>query len=64
MAIGLLVAIGAGRVIQGLLYEVQPHDPATFAGVSAGLLIVVLVACAIPARRASAVAPAEALRGE
>jgi putative ABC transport system permease protein len=64
MAIGLLVAIAAGRVIQGLLYEVQPHDPMTFAGVSAGLLVVVLVACAIPARRASTVAPAEALRGE
>jgi putative ABC transport system permease protein len=64
MAIGLLIAFAAGRVIQGLLYEVQPHDPVTFAGVSIGLLVVVLVACAIPARRASAVAPAEALRGE
>jgi putative ABC transport system permease protein len=64
MALGLGVAIAIGRVMQGLLYEVQPHDPLTFAGVSALLIVVVLVACAIPARRASAVPPAEALRME
>ena len=64
MAIGLVVAIGAARLIRGLLYEVQPHDPMTFVGVSVALLVVVLVACAIPARRASGVAPAEALRSE
>ncbi len=64
MAIGLVVAIGAARLIRGLLYEVQPHDPMTFVGVSVALLVVVLVACAIPAQRASGVAPAEALRSE
>ena len=64
MAIGLVVAIGAARLIRGLLYEVQPHDPMTFVAVSVGLLVVVVIACAIPARRASGVAPAEALRGE
>jgi putative ABC transport system permease protein len=62
MLVGLAVAVAAGRVIQGLLYEVQPHDPATIAGVSGVLLVVVLLACAIPARRASGVPPAEALR--
>jgi ABC-type lipoprotein release transport system permease subunit len=64
MLMGLAVAMAAGRVIQGLLYEVQPYDPMTFVSVSAALLGVVVVACAIPARRASRVPPAEALRGE
>lgn len=64
MGIGLLVALAAGRVMQGLLYDVPPHDPMTFVGVSGALLAVVLIACAVPARRASAVPPADALRME
>jgi ABC-type antimicrobial peptide transport system permease subunit len=62
MGIGLAVAFALGRVIRGLLYQVQPNDPLTFVGVSAVLLAVVLIACAIPARRASGIAPADALR--
>jgi predicted permease len=62
IAVGLAVAAAAGRLIQGLLYEIRPYDPVTFVGVSAALLTVVLLACAIPARRASRVPPAEALR--
>ena len=62
LAIGLVIAVAAGRVIQGLLYDVAPTDPATYATVSAVLLAVVVVACAVPAQRASAVPPAEALR--
>jgi ABC-type lipoprotein release transport system permease subunit len=46
-----------------MLYEVKSYDPITFIGVSAVLLAVVLIACAIPARRASSVPPADALRG-
>ena len=64
MAIGLVAAIGGAQLIRGLLHEVRPHDPMTFVAVSMGLLLVVVIACAIPARRASGVAPAEALRGE
>jgi ABC-type antimicrobial peptide transport system permease subunit len=64
MVIGLAVAVGAARLVRGMLYEVQPHDPTTFFGVPIVLLMVVLIACAIPARRASSVAPADALRGE
>ena len=64
MMLGVVIAIAAGRIIQGLLYDVRPHDPATFAAVAALLLLVVLIACAIPARRATAVAPADALRIE
>jgi putative ABC transport system permease protein len=64
MALGLVVAMLTGRLIQGLLYQVQPHDPLTVASVSLTLLAVVLIACVIPALRASAVAPADALRSE
>jgi putative ABC transport system permease protein len=64
MTIGLAVALAAGRLIEGLLYEVPPYDPLTLAGVSAVLMAVVLMACAIPARRASTVPPADALRAE
>ncbi len=64
MLLGLSIAAAAGRVMQGLLYEVQPHDPVTLVAVSGVVLAVVIVACGIPARRASRVAPAEALRGE
>lgn len=64
LAIGLAAAVATTRLLQGLLYEVQPHDPLTFAGVSGLLLAIVVLACAIPASRASAVAPAEVLRSE
>ena len=62
MAAGGVVATAAGRAIKGLLYEVQPYDPPTFTAVFGGLVVVVLIACLIPAARASAVPPAEALR--
>jgi ABC-type antimicrobial peptide transport system permease subunit len=64
MAIGLVIALAAGRVMQSLLYGVRPHDPVTFVIVSGVLLAVVALACAIPAHRASSVPPADALRGE
>jgi putative ABC transport system permease protein len=64
VAIGSLAAAAAGRVIRGLLYDVQPHDLVTFAAVAGLVTVVVVVASAIPAQRASGVAPAEALRGE
>lgn len=64
MAIGLAIAYAGGRAMRGLLYEIEPSDPATFAAVTLLVLAVVLIACAIPARRASGVPPAEALRSE
>jgi putative ABC transport system permease protein len=64
MALGLSIAVAGGRLMQGLLYEVQPHDPMTIVAVSLVVFAVVVTACGVPARRASAVAPAEALRGE
>ncbi len=64
VGLGGLVALGAGRVIRGLLYDVEPYDPLTFAGVTVALLSIVVIASAVPARKASGVAPAEALRSE
>jgi putative ABC transport system permease protein len=64
VAAGLAVASGASRLIEGLLYEVQPSDPLTLVAVTAALLVVAGLACALPALRASRVPPSEALRGE
>ena len=64
LAAGLAVALAFGRVISGELYGVRAQDPATFAGVTLVLLVIVLLACLGPARRATRVPPAAALRGE
>ncbi len=47
-----------------LLFEVQPRDPVTMAAVVGAILLVVTLACAIPARRATRIPPAAALRFE
>lgn len=59
---GLAAALGLTRLITGLLYQVEPTDPATFVGVGVLLLAVAMVAGFIPARRAAAVDPVAALR--
>jgi len=64
LALGLVGAFSMSRVIVGLLYGVSPNDPLTFAGVSIVLLAVALLACFIPARRATRVDPIIALRTE
>ena len=64
LAIGTLVSLGLGRVIQGLLHGVSPHDPATFAVVPAVLVAAALLASWLPARRATRVAPIVALKSE
>ena len=60
----VVFALLLGRVIAGLLYGVGPHDPVTFAAVVALLLGAALLACWVPARRASRVDPLIALRAE
>jgi putative ABC transport system permease protein len=61
---GLLIAAVAARAIRGWLFGVRPADPATFAAVTIGLGLVALLASYLPARRATAVDPMIALRGD
>ena len=63
-AIGVAGAVALSRWIQDLLFGVTPTDPATFAVVVATLLAVALVACYVPAWRATRVDPTMALRSE
>lgn len=64
IAIGLVGASIMTRLLTTLLFEVSPTDPATFASISLLLLIIALLACWIPARRAMKVDPMIALRYE
>ena len=64
LAIGLGSAIGLTRLMKALLFQVQPTDPVTFAGVSLVLGAAALIACYVPARRALRIDPLTALRSE
>jgi len=64
IAAGIAGALGLGRVIENLLFGVEPTDAATFAAVTAMLLVVAVVAAYIPARRALRVDPMVTLRME
>jgi putative ABC transport system permease protein len=64
IAIGLAVSFTLSRVIVSQLWGVSPHDPLTLASVAGLLLAVGLVACWIPARRATRINPVNALRYE
>ena len=64
VVVGVLAAAGFTRYVQTLLYGVQRLDVTAFAGMSAVMLAVALLASYIPARRASRVDPLVALRGE
>ena len=61
---GALGAIGLTRFLRGLLFNVDAMDPATFLAMAAALTAVVLLACFLPARRATLVDPLSALRYE
>jgi putative ABC transport system permease protein len=61
-AVGLLGALIVSRLMAGVLYGVRPIDPLTFAVVALLLIAVALLACVIPARRATRVDPMFALR--
>ncbi len=64
LALGLVASIGATRLIQSVLYGTRALDPAIFAAVAATLLAAAVLACLVPAWRASRIDPMQALRTE
>jgi ABC-type antimicrobial peptide transport system permease subunit len=62
--IGLAGAIAVGQVIRGLLVRTSATDPVTLAGIVVLLVAVAAAACFVPARRATRLDPAAALRAD
>jgi putative ABC transport system permease protein len=64
IAIGLAAAAGASRVSRGLVFGIPTSDPVTIVGAISALAAFALLACCLPARRASRIDPVTALRGQ
>ena len=64
LALGIAGALLASRLMRGLLFGVQPHDPATIVAVTVILALIGVAACWLPAVRAARVDPAIALRSD
>jgi putative ABC transport system permease protein len=64
IVLGVFGSLAATRLLQAMLYEVKTSDPAVLLVVVAGFVAAALIACYLPARRASRIDPSEALRTE
>jgi ABC-type antimicrobial peptide transport system permease subunit len=64
VGVGILISLAAGRVLSQILYQVNPADPFALAFSSIMLTVAALLACFLPARRATYVNPIVALRTE
>ncbi len=62
IVVGFGAALAGSRLVESLLYDVSPRDPAVFASTTLILLAVALLACWLPARRAARINPVETLR--
>jgi putative ABC transport system permease protein len=62
--LGVIGAFFLARLLSSQLFEVRSFDPATFALMAVMVLVVALLACVLPARRATAVDPLDACRHE
>jgi predicted permease len=64
VALGLGAALAAAQMLKSLLFNVEPHDPASFVAVTLLLAVVALAASWLPARRAASIDPMQSLRTE
>jgi predicted permease len=64
LAAGLAVALAGSRVMTSMLYDISPRDTGVFVATPLALLVVALIACWLPARRAARLSPLDALRSE
>ncbi len=62
--VGIAGAAAASGLLKSMLFDVSPFDPAVLAGAACGVLLLAIVASALPALRAASVDPANALRGQ
>jgi putative ABC transport system permease protein len=64
LALGLIGAVASTRLLRDMLFGIKPFDPLTFAAMTLLLVCISLVACFLPARRATKVDPMNVLRNE
>jgi putative ABC transport system permease protein len=64
LALGIVGVLALTRLMTGMLYGVRPTDPATLVAVTVLFALIASVACWIPARRAAALEPMDAMRNE
>jgi putative ABC transport system permease protein len=64
LAIGIVATFGLGRLVAAQLYQVSAHNPLLLMAAAILLAVTALLACLLPARRATHVNPVQALRAE